>query len=107
MLAALQYVGEEALLLAAVPAWTSMHALHAQATIIEPPVPGRQNLSQLIDSLDVAHPYDSGAALDTALFFNGSYVGRQSDDGLGVLAQGRREGNNGCFTRRPSTLTVC
>jgi hypothetical protein len=43
-----------------------------------------------IGDLDVAHPYDSRAALDTTFFFNGGgNVWRQSDDSLGVLAQGR------------------
>jgi hypothetical protein len=78
------------LLLAAVRAWASISAFHAQAAIVEPPVAGRHNLGQLIGDRDVAHPYDSSVAPDTTFFFNdGSYTGRQSDDGLGVLAQGR------------------
>jgi hypothetical protein len=85
-----------------------MRALDAQAAVVEPPVAGRQNLDQLIGSLDVAHPYDSSVAPNTAFFFNdGSYVGRQRDDGLGVLAQGRGQRRDVLTGRRPSTLTVC
>jgi hypothetical protein len=61
-----------------------------------------------IGDLDVAHPYDSRAALDTTFFFNGGgNVWRQSDDSLGVLAQGRGQRRDVFTGRRSIILVAC